>query len=468
MPTADFEAKVDATLRNVDDSTHLRDYKRDKVLDGLSHATIARNLSRLKQLAEHAAEQPFDAMGEDDVKALVEWVHLQDYADSTVETYKNVIRSFWAWLHDGADDEAPPEAASITTKNGSGKDTLPTDLLTREDVEEQIVAANNDRDKALIALLYETGARIGELIDLTVGDIEDRKHGKKVVIEGKTGARRLPLVESVPHLNRWLSQHPKATKDAPLWCKIQQGRPDDQLSYRYIREKILRRTMDKAGIDKPSNPHHYRHSRASYLANELKEAQLCEWFGWVQGSDVPARYVHLSGRDIDNAYDQLHGLSSPNEDEEEPQVTECGRYQELNEPDAKFCMRCGFALDQETAGELEERVTSDIKRSYRDADPRDTETLEKLDALDEILDDPEVKAALVKRLSDDRGDRGRSTPGASPRTTDGPGTHCCAREFLTIFLSFFFTPNKGAGRKVIEFRLPALHVQVTRLAAAKA
>ncbi|WP_394344768.1 hypothetical protein [Salinigranum halophilum] len=50
------------------------------------------------------------------------------------------------------------------------------------------------------------------------------------------------------------------------------------------------------------NPHHFRHSRATHLANWLTEAQLCEWFGWVQGSNVPARYVHLSGRDIDNAY----------------------------------------------------------------------------------------------------------------------------------------------------------------------
>jgi hypothetical protein len=302
-------------------------------------------------------------------------------------------------LKDAEGDETPDEVRWIKLSNGNGNgDTLPKDLLTKDDVEAQVDAAKNPRDRAFIYLLYETGARIGEVIDLTVGDIEDRNHGKKVVIDGKTGARRLPLVESVPYINQWLSNHPNPAKDAPLWCKIQQGSPDDQLGYRYIREKILKKNMERAGIDKPSNPHHYRHSRASHLATELKEAQLCEWFGWVQGSDVPARYVHLSGRDIDNAYDQMHGLYEPDEEEQQPDVVECVRCQELNEPDAAFCMRCGFALDQETAAEVEEQADAKVKESYKQVDPADTDTQEKLDTLDEILDDPEVKTALLEKL----------------------------------------------------------------------
>ena len=46
----------------------------------------------------------------------------------------------------------------------------------------------------------------------------------------------------------------------------------------------------------------------------MTEAQLCGWFGWEQGSDIPAGYVHLSGRDIDNAYYTMHGLYDPEED----------------------------------------------------------------------------------------------------------------------------------------------------------
>lgn len=407
MPTADFESKVESTLENIRESDEIHernkelieDYERDQTLNGLTKATLARNLSRLKIMAENT-DAPFDSMDKDDVKDIVAWVHSQDYTDETISTYKNVIRSFWKWMNPTDDGEAPPEANWISLKQPNGNDTLPKDLLSKEDIENQVDAAKNPRDKALIYMLYETGARIGELIDLTVSDIEDRTNGKKVVIEGKTGARRLPLVESVPYLNNWLNKHPNPEKNAPLWCKIQQGGPDDQLGYRYIREKILKKNMERADIEKPSNPHHYRHSRASHLATELKEAQLCEWFGWVQGSDVPSRYVHLSGRDIDNAYDQMHGLYEPDEDEQTPDVVECDRCQELNEPSASYCMRCGFALDQETAAEVEEQTEQDVKEDYRDTDPDDTETVELLDAFDDALDDPEFKQELLNRITE--------------------------------------------------------------------
>ena len=81
----------------------------------------------------------------------------------------------------------------------------------------------------------------------------------------------------------------------------------------------------------------------------------------MQGSDVPAKYVHLSGRDIDNAYDQMHGLYEPDDDEQEPDVIECPRCEELNEHDAAFCMRCGQALDIDAAEEVEtaEEVTTE-------------------------------------------------------------------------------------------------------------
>ncbi|GAB7009038.1 hypothetical protein [Halorubrum trueperi] len=148
-----------------------------------------------------------------------------------------------------------------------------------------------------------------------------------------------------------MNKHPGPTKDAPLWCKIQQGGSDNQLGYRYIREKILKKTMESAGID--------------------------------------------------NAYDEMHGLYVLEEDSDEPQVRRCGRCQELNEPGAAFCMRCGFALDQETAGELEEEAGTDMKESYRETHPDDMDTQDKLDALDDLLDDPDVKTALLSRIGVD-------------------------------------------------------------------
>jgi ribosomal protein L40E len=91
----------------------------------------------------------------------------------------------------------------------------------------------------------------------------------------------------------------------------------------------------------------------------------------------------------------MPGLHEPEEDKEESQVQECPRCDELNEPGASFCMRCGYALDQKTAGELEAEVGEATKESYAQTDPEDEEQMADLDTSDEVMDDPEVKAALL-------------------------------------------------------------------------
>lgn len=469
MPTHDFEARVKGTLQTIDESEEIhpdnkeliRDFERDLRLEGLSDAWLQKLTAHLKIIAEHVGDTRFEDMDKDDVKDLVAWVQKRDVSDATESAYKQVIKRFWRWLYDKPKGEHPEETAWVNTGTRSSSNKLPQDLLTPEDVEAQIDACKNARDKALVAVLWETGARIGELIDVTVGDVEDRKHGMKITIDGKTGSRRLPLVESVPYLNKWLNEHPNPEKDAPLWCKVQQRGPteklhpnevedveevygigrkyaqklrdagitngrdlvehdadeladtvgvreekaqnwlaqltpdgsiqrDNKVGYEYIVRKILKRSMDDAGIDKPSNPHHYRHSRASYLANEMTEAQLCEWFGWVQGSDVPAKYVHLSGRDIDNAYDAMHDLVDEEDEEDDEAVVECPRCDELNEPDAAFCYRCGFALDIDAAEEVEEVE----EKTAETAEPDELEVAQKL--VKAMKDDPELVDEILE------------------------------------------------------------------------
>ena len=60
------------------------------------------------------------------------------------------------------------------------------------------------------------------------------------------------------------------------------------------------------------------------------------------------------GHDIDNVTDQMQGLYEPDEDEQTPDVIECWRCQELNEPNPSYCMRCGAPLAEETTAKIEE------------------------------------------------------------------------------------------------------------------
>lgn len=413
MGTLDYEAKVETIMSRIDgsDEIHpankelLKEFKRDLKLDGLSDAWLSKVLGHLAIIAEEVGpETRFEDQEKGDIKDLVEWAQTkkkdngETVSAATASAYKQAIKRFWKWKADLPGDEHPEETDWINTKGGVSNDNgkLPKDLLTREDIGDLKDACRNDRDRAFIAMLYETGARIGELIDLTIGDIEDHKHGRKVVINGKTGPRRLPLLEATPALNDWMNKHPTGDKSDPLWSKL---RSPEKLSYHYIRQKLLVRAKERAGIEKPVNPHHFRHSRATHMANDFKEAQLCEWFGWVQGSDVPAKYVHLSGRDIDRAYGALHGIETEEDEDNGPTIKECWRCEEINEIDDHFCSRCGATLD-EVADSIAEQVESDVKADYRDVDPDDKEGQEAIEAVDKATEDPEALEVLAQRIEE--------------------------------------------------------------------
>ena len=130
------------------------------------------------------------------------------------------------------------------------------------------------------------------------------------------------------------------------------------------------------------NPHAFRHARATHLANLLTEAQLKEMFGWTQDSKVAARYVHLSGRDVDTPLLRAHGLEKKPE-EEKPRLTvvKCVRCGLENSTIHSFCSRCGMPLDLKAALELE--------GARRKAD----------DLMSRLLEDPEVQRVMKKKLA---------------------------------------------------------------------
>lgn len=198
------------------------------------------------------------------------------------------------------------------------------------------------------------------MLGLKVKSLEFNEHGVKITVHGKTGPRRILLVASSPYLAQWLNDHAeKDNPESPLWLRLRKkrGRPANEvLDYNGLRV-LLKRIGAKAGIKKRIHAHLFRHSRATHLSKLLKEAQMNEIFGWVQGSSMPSVYVHLSGRDVDDAILQIYGIKDRANEERESKLKprECQRCKEVNPATNTFCARCSAPLDMTTAIHLEER-----------------------------------------------------------------------------------------------------------------
>ena len=118
---------------------------------------------------------------------------------------------------------------------------------------------------------------------------------------------------------------------------------------------MLRSLTREAGINKRIYPHLFRHTRATYLAKFLPEAVVKEIMGWVQDSKSAARYVHLSGRDVDKALLRLYGIVMDEDGKQKGlEALTCARCGKLNSPTSTFCKYCGMALDIASATRADE------------------------------------------------------------------------------------------------------------------
>jgi len=349
---------------------------------GVSKARAAKYIYHLIVMAR-VMDKPFESLGRRDVERLVSWINASDYSENTKRDYKIVLKKFFQWLRGCSEEdyEYPEEVKWIKTRQPKRR-LLPQALLTLEEIKKLVMAAENPRDKAFILTHYDSGCRIGETLSLRIVNVNFDEYGAVLIVDGKTGPRRVRVIAAAPALASWLSIHPlRDNPNAPLWVGIGTAGRYKPLDYNGARA-MLKRLTKKAGVNKRVYTHLLRHTRATELASILTEAQMKEMLGWVQSSDMPSVYVHLSGRDVDNALLKAHGIMPDQEEKTKITLTTivCPRCKRRVSAEDKFCSACGMVLDSKTAVKLEqERMKAD-------------------QIMDMLLKDPEVRNLLARKI----------------------------------------------------------------------
>ncbi|MFZ5501120.1 MAG: tyrosine-type recombinase/integrase, partial [Candidatus Micrarchaeota archaeon] len=327
--------------------------------EGLGKIRVLKYLRMLSRLAEKFFEKDFEDANRKDIEKILAKIEASELAAWTKRDYRVALKKFYRFLR--GTDEYPPEVSWIKTSIRNSKHLLPEGLLLEEDIEKLIRAALSARDKAFIAVLYESGARVGEILGMSIGQIEFLDVGAALMIHGKTGSRRIRIVSSVPYLAAWVNAHPnKGDKNAPLWVNMNYKGGGKLAHYAVIR-KMLKATAARAGLKKKVNPHHFRHSRATYLATKWTDAQMKAYLGWEQSSDMPGTYVHLSGRNMDDAVLSLYNFNKKEEEKSRLEPKKCARCGLLNESTNERCSGCAAPLSLEAAALLVQKMDAEEK-----------------------------------------------------------------------------------------------------------
>ncbi|KYK34781.1 MAG: hypothetical protein AYK22_04725 [Thermoplasmatales archaeon SG8-52-3] len=345
---------------------------------GLTKMRVIKYVDTLRKLSGWLGVE-FNKASKKDIFRLVREIEQKDYSEWTKHDYKVILKRFYKWLN--GNEKYPENVEWVRTTFKKKNSKLPEELIGVEDVKKMINTAGHPRDKALVSLLYESGCRISEILNMRIKHLEFDEYGAKIIVNGKTGMRKIPIVSSTPSLAAWYEIHPsRDNPNAPLWVSIGTRNKGEPIKYHVVRG-MLANLARKTGLKKRVHPHLFRHSRATHIASHFTEAQMNQYFGWIQGSEMPSTYVHLSGRDINEAVYRLNGLVKKDEDTKEKFSTkQCHRCEKVNPPTGKFCNRCGATLDLETAMNIEEK------------------TKEVDEATDVLLKDPEFLNLLVSKI----------------------------------------------------------------------
>lgn len=266
-----------------------------------------------------------------------------------------VFRTFIQWMHDekintNIDLEKIKKIRSPAPNYDTKK---ASDMLTGKEVNDLISACKNDRDRAIISLLYEGSLRPIEIISATWGDLNFDRYGAQFTTSKKTGKPRyIRLILAAPYLLKWKNNYPgKITNDSPLFVSAK--RPTKALTRPGLKT-IFDVILSNSNIDKKISPYYLRHSRITAMQREEIPDSVIKLQAWGSvRSNMLATYSHLVNNDVDRILLTRAGIVTEMEKENDDSLKsrQCPNCGKIHTPTTKFCDDCGTGLTKEAKDE---------------------------------------------------------------------------------------------------------------------
>lgn len=178
------------------------------------------------------------------------------------------------------------------------KNPLPK-VLSKQEVKRIIDSCTNIKHKCIISLLYSTGIRRGELLNLKIEDVNSDR--MQIRIEGAKGNKdRLTTLSK--NMLPLLREYYLAYK--PQYWLFESQEKGKQYSEASIRQ-LLNKAVNKAGINKRVTPHMLRHSFATHLLEQginLRNIQSLLGHSSIKTTEI---YTHISTNDMTNIINPL-------------------------------------------------------------------------------------------------------------------------------------------------------------------
>lgn len=236
--------------------------------------------------------------------------HIKSYLERLVHAnhssiYVNqAISALRFWL---CESEARPWFNSCWVRPKRQK-KLPT-VLTPREVLQILKAVNNLKHRTILTLIYSSGLRVGEAVNLKRSDV-DPARGVIHIRQGKGGKDRYTVLSGLAYqwLERYLKETPVANYLFPSGDHLHKP-----LTVRSV-QQCFDRPRRKAGIEKPATVHTLRHSFATHLLEEGTDLRYIQELLGHASPKTTEIYTHVSVKDIRKIKSPLDRIEQAEED----------------------------------------------------------------------------------------------------------------------------------------------------------
>lgn len=269
-----------------------------KRIEGCSERTLAYYKATIEHMLSIIVT-PLRQVQTDDLRAyLAEYQLRNNCSKTTVDNIRRNLSSFFSWLE--AEDYIIKSPIRRIHKIRTGSKVKET--LSEECIEKLRDSCLQIRDLAMIDLLYSTGIRVGELVNLNINDINFEE--RECIVYGKGNKQRKVYFDAKTkvHLKRYLEQ--RSDYSEALFVTLDS--PFERLKISGV-EIRLRKLGQLASLDQRVHPHKFRRSMATRAIDKGMPIEQVQKLLGHQQIDTTMHYAMVNQSNVKIAHRKFIG-----------------------------------------------------------------------------------------------------------------------------------------------------------------
>ncbi|MCF7925997.1 MAG: site-specific tyrosine recombinase XerD [Candidatus Izimaplasma sp.] len=287
-----------------------------KITKGLSQNTINSYRADLEeyvlfQLKNYEISDP-NRLTKEHIRNFIRRLKRKETSNSSISRKLSAIRSFHKFL---LSEKLVDKNVSLGVKLPKREKTLPT-VLSIKEIDALLDVTSGDkpleiRNKSIIELLYGSGLRISELLNLKLEDLHINMGF--INISGKGNKERIVPIgeEGISALNQYLSDARPNLKKKPGSIIFLNTRGNALSRVGFY--KVLKKLAKQAHITKNVTPHTLRHSFATHLLENGADLRVVQKLLGHEDITTTEIYTHINQKELQDNYNKFHPRSNKKE-----------------------------------------------------------------------------------------------------------------------------------------------------------